>query len=292
MDRMVGATLVLVFALPVVPAALEGPDRPATPTEQYKALLKEYQEALDVFSKAYLAAKTDEERKKLLAEKSPPLDKLVPRFLEIAEKHPTDPVAVDALVWVVGNSSDSAGDKDRSRARALARLLGDHLRSDKLGQVCQRMSLDFGKDSETFLRTVLEKNPHKEVQGSACLALARFLNSRLERVELLKGRPETVQLYEGLFGKDYVEELQGQDRARVVREVESLFQRAAEKYGDVKIGFGSTIGQDANAELFEIRHLAVGKVAPDIQGEDQDGKTFKLSDYRGRVVLLDLWRET
>jgi peroxiredoxin len=45
----------------------------------------------------------------------------------------------------------------------------------------------------------------------------------------------------------------------------------------------------AGAELFAIRHLGVGKVAPDIEGEDQDGKRFKLSDYRGKVVLLDFW---
>ena len=35
--------------------------------------------------------------------------------------------------------------------------------------------------------------------------------------------------------------------------------------------------------------LAVGTAAPDIEGEDSDGKTFKLSDYRGKVVLLDFW---
>jgi thiol-disulfide isomerase/thioredoxin len=29
--------------------------------------------------------------------------------------------------------------------------------------------------------------------------------------------------------------------------------------------------------------------APDIEGEDADGKLFKLSDYRGKVVLLDFW---
>lgn len=33
----------------------------------------------------------------------------------------------------------------------------------------------------------------------------------------------------------------------------------------------------------------VGKVAPDIRGKDLDGKKFKLSDYRGKVVLLDFW---
>jgi cytochrome oxidase Cu insertion factor (SCO1/SenC/PrrC family) len=35
--------------------------------------------------------------------------------------------------------------------------------------------------------------------------------------------------------------------------------------------------------------LAAGTAAPDIEGEDSDGKKFKLSDYRGKVVLLDFW---
>jgi AhpC/TSA family protein len=33
----------------------------------------------------------------------------------------------------------------------------------------------------------------------------------------------------------------------------------------------------------------VGEMAPDIAGEDIDGKSFKLSDYRGKVVMLDFW---
>jgi len=35
--------------------------------------------------------------------------------------------------------------------------------------------------------------------------------------------------------------------------------------------------------------LQVGRVAPEIEGEDIDGEKFKLSDYRGKVVLLDFW---
>jgi peroxiredoxin len=41
--------------------------------------------------------------------------------------------------------------------------------------------------------------------------------------------------------------------------------------------------------LFVLRHLAIGKEAPDISGEDSDGKKFKLSDYRGKVIVLDFW---
>jgi hypothetical protein len=33
----------------------------------------------------------------------------------------------------------------------------------------------------------------------------------------------------------------------------------------------------------------VGMTAREIEGEDIDGKPFKLSDYRGKVVLLDFW---
>jgi peroxiredoxin len=43
--------------------------------------------------------------------------------------------------------------------------------------------------------------------------------------------------------------------------------------------------------LFEFRRLLAGKEAPDIEGVDQDGKRFRLSDYKGQVVLLDFWNQ-
>jgi len=51
------------------------------------------------------------------------------------------------------------------------------------------------------------------------------------------------------------------------------------------------VGTKAKSELFDLRHLTVGKAAPDVEGEDQDGKKFKLSDYKGKVVLLDFWSQ-
>lgn len=33
----------------------------------------------------------------------------------------------------------------------------------------------------------------------------------------------------------------------------------------------------------------IGSPAPEIEGEDIDGRRFKLSDYRGKVVMLDFW---
>src|SRR5262249_22036128 len=191
------------------------------------------------------------------------------------------------------------GGKDSPGSKALAILQRDHAKSDKLGPACQWVVFGFHRSHESFLRAVVEKNPHAEMQGLACLSLAQFLNDRLNRLDVLKDqdKPDLAERYHRVFGKDDVEELQRQDRAAIAREAETLFARAADKYGDVKIpvtyfGSGGTVGEKAKAELFQLRYLAVGKVAPDIEGEDQDGKRFKLSDYRGRVVLLDIWHHT
>jgi AhpC/TSA family len=289
MRPLVEGVLVLMLGLSVA-ADGKGQDKPATPAEQYKALLKEYQEASSG------GALSDEERMNFVGRVYKLRNKLAQQFVELAEKNPRDPIALDALiqaVWQVNTTPwpvEVVG-PDCAGTGAFALLLRDHVRSDKLGPVCQRISFGFCKEYETFLRTVLEKNPHRQVQGLACLGLAHFLGSRLQRLDLIKEQPELAREFKDLFGKDYLEELQRQGRARAGEEAEALFERAAQEYGDVKIPDGGTVGEKARAELFEIRHLRVGKEAPDIEGEDQDGKRFKLSDYRGKVVLLDFWHQ-
>jgi hypothetical protein len=42
-------------------------------------------------------------------------------------------------------------------------------------------------------------------------------------------------------------------------------------------------------DLFEFEHLSVGCVAPDFEATDAEGVKFKLSDYRGKVLVLDFW---
>jgi len=291
MSRMIGGTLILLFGLSVAAAGDERGDKAATPAEQYEALAKEFHEASQAF---YLKATTDADRIEPVAR----VDKLSPRLLELAEKNPKDPIALDALVqvvtqemWLVNNTAHPGRGKDSLERRAMAILLRDHVRSDKLGEACRRMSYGFSKECETFLRTVLERNPHKEVQALACLRLAQFLNARSLRLDLVKERPELAKRYEGLFGKDYLAALKRQERANATKEAEAFFERAAEKYGDVKVPYGDTVGAKAKSELHEIRFLSVGKKSPDIEGEDQDGKRFKLSDYRGKVVLLYFWSE-
>jgi hypothetical protein len=285
-QRIVFGILVL---LPNLPAVAHGRDTPASAAEQYKTLRKEY----DTASSSGVPL-TDAERLKFIGRVYKQRNALAAKFLELAERHPDDPIALDALmqaVWQVNNTPwpvELVGE-DTARARAFELIRRDHIRSDKLGPLCERVAYGFCKEYETFLRAALAKNPHRDVRGAACLSLGQFLNNRLHRLELCDAQPELAKEFAGLFGKDYLAELRRQDGARVVKEIEAVFEQAAATYGDVKLPGGDTVAGRAAAALYEVRNLAVGKEAPDIEGEDQDGKRFKLSDYRGKVVLLDFW---
>jgi thiol-disulfide isomerase/thioredoxin len=50
-----------------------------------------------------------------------------------------------------------------------------------------------------------------------------------------------------------------------------------------------TLAQVAEEHLDEMHNLAVGKPAPEIDSKDIDGKRLKLSDFRGKVVVLVFW---
>ena len=283
-----GSSLLMVVAGLMTSEAAE---KTATVAEQYQALLKEFHGA----SSTYFQSTNDTERQAIVAR----VANATASCLELIEKNPKDPIAVEALTqiitqeyWLNAHTSHPGWGKESRQARAIALLLRDHVESDKLAETCKRVHFGFRQECETFLRTVLEKNPHREVQGVACLRLAQFLATRLEKLELLSDQPELAKRYDTLFGKDYMDALKRQDRSKVIKEAETFYERTIEKYSDVNVPqYNSTAGKQAGIELFEIRHLAIGKEAPDIEGEDQHGQQFKLSDYRGKVVLLYFWSE-
>lgn len=283
------ATLVLVSGLSMAAVEGDGQDRIATPAEEYEALRKEFGRA-----SGSSVPMTDAERLKFVGLAYRHRYALAQRFLDLAERHPSDPIALDALmqaVWQVNTTPwpiELVGE-DPARPRAFELILRDHILGDRLGPLCQRVATGFCREYEIFLGTALALNPHREVQAAASLALGQFLNSRLQRLDLCKEQPELAREFAGLFGNEYFAKLKQQDRDAVLEESEAILEQAVVKYGDVKLPGGDTAGELARSRLFELRNLRAGSEAPDIEGEDQDGKRFKLGDYRGKVVLLDFW---
>lgn len=258
-------------------------DAPKTAKERYAAIQKDRSEAMQAFSKAYAKAKTPKEKGKLFSELYPKPEKYAKRYLQVAKDHPDDPVAVKALREVLTLQRSGAPFKE-----ALAILGRRHVKSKEMGQVCQRLIYAPSPATETLLRRVLKENPHHDVQGMACYSLARYLKQLARMAEYLKSQPNVAAGLKNAYGEEFLASVKKLKPADVQKETEQLFERVVKEYGDVKT-FRGTLKKAAAGNLYEIRYLSVGKVAPEIEGEDIDGVKFKLSDYRGKVVLLDFW---
>jgi hypothetical protein len=79
------------------------------------------------------------------------------------------------------------------------------------------------------------------------------------------------------------------NEAETQKLLEKLRKLAAD-YPDAKVPrYGKTYKAWVAAKIYTIEHLKIGEVAPEIEAPDLDGVSFKLSDYRGKVVMLDFW---
>jgi tetratricopeptide (TPR) repeat protein len=298
----VGALMALV-GLPALWARNDVKDKPKEPekskvAEEVNAVLMAHQKAVNDYYKNIQEklknAKTDEERSKIY-EGIPKPDETMAKLWDLVEKNPNEKDATrTALQWLLSNYGyDDKGQKGRDKV--LDMLIRYHADDPKIGPVLNRLSNVPSAKAEELLRAVLAKNPSKGAKGVACLDLGKYLKNSAELVQQLKANPEEGKQLEGFLGKETVMKLKETDAAKLAKEAEAAFEEADSKYGDVVLGKDRntmkniTIADQVAGELFEIRNLAIGKTAPDIAADDLDGKSFKLSDYRGKVVVIDFW---
>lgn len=287
--------LLFLFSLNAVANSDEAP----TPVERYRRHIKDY----NIVSREIRRSKTVEDRK-VVARR---FDEFAKKFLDIADEHPSDPIALTAIRSAIQAivSTDSRaqniaefhpgtlvpGSSDGSTQRAVRLLLRDHLKSEKLAPICDRIRFSYRPEFEPFLLAALKENSHRDVHGLAQLAVAQLLHNQLRLLDLATDRPELAKRYATIYGQGYIDRLQKIGRDQLVRRMETEYE-AALKFDDVtNIPFDTPVADKARTELYELRNLSRGRLAPEIQGQDQDGRQFKLTDYRGKVVLLYFWLE-
>jgi thiol-disulfide isomerase/thioredoxin len=259
--------------------------------KQFEALRLDYQQQLDGFQKVFDQAKTEADRDRLWRERFPPPETIYARFMTLAEKNPKDSAAIDALIWVATNSSNEPKDS-KTQARALDQLQRLYLTSEKLPEVFASLPFDPQENrGEKFLRAVLEKNPHRDVQALACHQLA---TRRLAQVrQVTRWRNENPEKLKDIWIKSTAfAYLVTSDVPKLEREADLLLEHVIKNYGDVPTTRGretTTLGKIAQGQLYALRYLAIGKRSPDLASVDLAGNPVRLSQLRGNVVVLDVW---
>jgi len=263
------------------------------PAEQVKAITDRQKHLQDEFYKKYKAA-NEAEKRRLGETEYPEPDAPAKLLLEIAAKHPKDAAAYDALFWVARNSPRPPNQPDTPFAKARDAIMRDFARDPRIGEFCRLLAYEeHHQPSVAFVREVYEKHPDAAARAQAGLALASMTRRHAGFAESLRKVKDTAA-WAKAYGQQYFDFLQKADPVALNKEVEAILDRLVSDKELAKVSYERgdkkrTVGEAADAELFEIRNLQPGKMAPDIAGEDIDGKAFKLSDYRGKVVLLDFW---
>jgi hypothetical protein len=163
----------------------------------------------------------------------------------------TDPKAPIARdVYIWLIEHNAQGDLESTALKSLA----ENWAADRkvAEHVAPRLQWAQSPEAETLLRAVSQQAPDREHKAHALLSLGVFLKNQ--------EKPEA----------------------------EKVLEQVASEYKDIKSG-DRTVADAANAVLFEARNLVVGKTAPEITGEDINGKPMKLSDFKGKVVVLDFF---
>jgi RNA polymerase sigma factor (sigma-70 family) len=175
--------------------------------------------------------------------------------LDLLEYHAASPEGLQAAAWILLNTPD--GPEVEKAAEVIQR---EHTGDTNLVYLCKELGWVRHRCSRGLLEAMLKNNPSADVRGTACFSLARMLKDECK------------------YGEN----------KKVTSEAEKQFERVIAEFGQVKQR-GYPLKELAQPELDELRRLTIGNVAPEIEGQDLDGRPMKLSSYRGKVVVITFW---
>jgi|GEM_PF-288349 len=230
---------------------------------ELKRLVGAYEGIAIRYSDGLVLAKTSEE-KEAIAKHAPSaraLRSIARLMVHLIASNPQDEPALDGLVFLskfVGVAEIDAvlaeAFKEGAKMDPVALLLEHHADNPKITSACRR--LPRGEATDIFLHKLVEKtcNPKVRWAAGAQLFASHRRNNRTDAMEQLALLMSEDRYLEGVIA-----------------------------------GHKLSARQWALNKVREIRTLGVGNVLPEVFGNKLGGGTGNITDYRGKVVVLDVW---
>ena len=247
-------------------------------------LLGEFDERVEALKVEVKAAKTDEQKAAIYGARNP-----VPGFLnDVVRTVNMFPECGATFDVALGGLGVAQGEQRG--------LFMDYLLTSWPNRLDHRKLLDYlmeqvpSSSIEKWLTQIVESAPVGVIQAESLLAFKNYFDQKTVFSSTLMNNPDFAnRLPEKQLAYIHAERSDSQ-----TTQVSEYLERLIQDYGDLEftgsgLGSSDTFGEVAKYELFELKYLNVGDLAPNIIGQDLDGFDFKLSDYRGKVVMLDFW---
>ncbi len=166
----------------------------------------------------------------------------------------------DSLARTNADGQQAAPFADELR-RLIEAIQTHHLDSPDLAPVCMALANGGGPERHNMLERIRGSHPQPTVRGVAALAQSLALKALGDEPDVLRKRLDLLR--------------------------EAIIHSA-----DVPIHDESTVGDLAAEELYLITNLTKGRTAPDLAGNDVTGRTIRLSDEAGKIIVLVFWSAT
>lgn len=240
----------------------EPKDKPSEIMEKFEELQKDYREARDAYEKLVKAGK-DVEAANALERNNP--SSYLPKMLELAFFHPTDPGALDVLVYLMAHGSADSYLWDQ----VMVQLRSNQAANPRMKHVVRLLTVH---DDETaaLLRELIAKNPDKKVAAHAARLLLDYIGGLAQIAEEMNDKQYLKALLERRVGEGYLKRVLA-DMEKNKKEAKELADLIADKYKDVLV------------------ELAIGQPLPGLVVEDLAGTKVKLNDQAGKVVVLNIF---
>jgi thiol-disulfide isomerase/thioredoxin len=223
------------------------------------------------------------------------------KIFDLARQEPASETSFEMFEWIVRNRRIAIPYLYYTAGIQSVELLRDyHTANTNIGKICSKFGWGWPRACQPvmdFLRIAADKNPSRESRGQATLALA-CINKVYGDIQALLS-DDSLTGDKGWSEESKAEFLKGvknQSAETLWLESGKLLKVVLAGYSNCPTGAPTnsyrsklTLGEIAKVELYELEHLSVGKVAPEIEGEDLEGKKLKLSDSRERIVVLSFW---
>jgi len=238
-----------------------------------------------------------------------------PELLKVAREAPSLAVSFVAACYLLGHGGGSApGDElHELLIEGMKVVLRRHKDNPHVSSFLAPHTLNTVRTIdvgvETFYRDLLNLSENDTVRAAAADRLARHLDSlafqklRLDKT-IQRLRDASLPARSIALFTSLKKDLKDREPLELREEAKQLARYVRDNYPNERPSVLKTDGwglldyeffRDPNQEaygsladrfLFELENLREGCQAPEIEGRDANGETFRLSDYRGQVVLL------
>lgn len=250
--------LAMLFLAPAVFAQDE--DAADQAEEPQLETIEDYMDAWEQvrveFMEEVRAARGDRDKMMELRESQPDPSEYAGPIWELAKADPTAESAREGLFFAL-----SMLRSPEDREEIIEVILEHHGECEELADILPVIPRMYPDSAEEMLMKIKSSNPNASVQAAAIYTLYTHLDETRKDAEDVEAVDATLEELKTALMGDYSEEADSRGVAYSARMEAIEFQKM----------------------------LEVGMPVPDIEGEDIEGVAFKLSDYKGKVILLDFW---